>query len=60
MTHVTCRLTAKNRDQLWNPTLGNRVWATFLGPRTAFNYLVKSGLMTVNPGVQWAGRRLVD
>ena len=23
------RLTAKNRDQLWNPTLGNRVWATF-------------------------------
>ena len=25
MTHVTCRLTAKNR----NPTLGNRVWATF-------------------------------
>ena len=29
MTYVTCRLTAKNRDQLWNPTLGNRVWATF-------------------------------
>jgi len=29
MTHVTCRLTAKNRDQLWNPTLCNRVWATF-------------------------------
>jgi len=29
MTHVTCRLTAKDRDQLWNPTLGNRVWATF-------------------------------
>ena len=28
-THVTCRLTAKNRDQLRNPTLGNRVWATF-------------------------------
>ena len=26
MTHVTCRLTAKNRDQLQNPTLGNRVW----------------------------------
>jgi len=23
------RLTAKNRDQLRNPTLGNRVWATF-------------------------------
>ena len=29
MTHITCRLTAKNRDQLWNPMLGNRVWATF-------------------------------
>ena len=29
MTHVTCRLIAKNCDQLRNPTLGNRVWATF-------------------------------
>jgi len=29
MTHVTCRQIAKNRDQLRNPTLGNRVWATF-------------------------------
>jgi len=29
MIHVTCRLTAKNRDQLRNPTLGNRVWTTF-------------------------------
>jgi len=29
MTDVTCRLTAKNRDQLRNPTLGNRVRATF-------------------------------
>ena len=29
MTHVTCRLTAKNRDQLRNPTLCKRVWATF-------------------------------
>ena len=27
MTHVNCRLTAENRDQLRNPTLGNRVWA---------------------------------
>jgi len=27
MTHVTCRLTAKNRDQPRNPTLGSRVWA---------------------------------
>jgi len=30
MTHITCRLTAKNWDQLRNPTLGNRVWATFI------------------------------
>jgi len=29
MTHVTCRLTAKNRDQLRNPTLGNQGWSTF-------------------------------
>jgi len=29
MTHVTCRLTAKNREQIRNPTLGNRVWASF-------------------------------
>jgi len=29
MTHVTCRLTAKKRDQPRNPTLGNRVRATF-------------------------------
>ena len=29
MIHVTCRLTAKNWDQLRNPTLGNRVWAAF-------------------------------
>ena len=28
MTHATCRLTAENRDQLRNPTLGNGVWAT--------------------------------
>ena len=28
MTHITCRLTAKNRDQFRNPTLGNR--ATFI------------------------------
>ena len=29
VTHVTCRLTAKHRDQLRNPTLGNRIWTTF-------------------------------
>jgi len=30
MTHVTYRLTAKNRDQLRIPTLGNRVSATLV------------------------------
>ena len=30
MTDITCRLTTKNRDQLRNPMLSNRVWATFL------------------------------
>ena len=39
MTHVTCRLTAKNRDQLRNPSLGNRVWATFLVEFNSFTYL---------------------
>jgi len=29
MTHVTCRLTAKNWDQLRNLMLGKWVWATF-------------------------------
>ena len=37
--HVTCRLTAKNRDELRNPTLGNRVWATF----TFFTLYVDEG-----------------
>ena len=41
MTHVTGRLTAKNRDQLPNPTLGNRVWATF-----TFTFIYGSGSST--------------
>jgi len=32
MIQVTCRLTAKNRDLLRNPTLGNRIWATLPFP----------------------------
>jgi len=36
MTHINCRLTAKNRDQLQNPMLGNRVWATFFSYPTNF------------------------
>ena len=30
LSHITSRLTAKNRDQLRNPTLGNRVRVIFL------------------------------
>jgi len=40
MTHVTCRLTAKNWDQLRNPTLGKRVWATFFTFYTPFAFTV--------------------
>ena len=54
MTHVTCRLTAKNRDQLRNPTLGNRVWATFtfftVGDRVwaTFTYLNATSAFCTN------------
>jgi len=41
MTHVTCRLTAKNRDQLRNPTIGNRVWATFFYPDSPRQMAIK-------------------
>jgi len=40
MTHVTCKLTAKNRDQLRNPTLSNRAWATFFTTEITFPYIV--------------------
>jgi len=29
MTHVTCRVIAKNQGRVRNPTLNTRVWATF-------------------------------
>ena len=45
MTHVNCRLTAKNQDQLQNATLSNRVWASFTfylyKEGTICNYYVK-------------------
>ena len=52
MTHVACRLTAKNRDQLRNPTLGNRVCATFI---YLFSYSWGLGFtMRVFPGsISW-------
>ena len=42
MTNVICRLTAKNRDQLPDPTLGNRVWATF-------TFLLENGTLSRRP-----------
>jgi len=45
MTHITCMLTAKNRDQLRNPTLGNLVRATF----TFFPYCNKCQLSLMDP-----------
>ena len=47
MTHVTSRLTAKNRDQLRNPTLGNRVWATY----TFFTFIAISLFVSKNISV---------
>jgi len=41
-THITCRLTAKNRDQLQNPTLGNRVWPTVILARTVWDVHVSN------------------
>jgi len=46
MTHVTCRLTAENRDQLRNPTLGNRVWATVF---TVFELYVVNVVIRCRP-----------
>ena len=43
MTHFTCRLTAKNRDLLTNPALGNRVWATFTFFTLFFGEVLKDG-----------------
>ena len=51
MIHVTCRLTAKNRDQLRNPTLGNQVWATFtfnLPITTNDHYIIQNLLPTTS------------
>ena len=46
MTHVSCKLTAKNRDQLRNPTLGYRVWASFYLPpsKRVVKHLVVPGM----------------
>jgi len=55
MTHVTCRLTAKNRDQLRNPTLGNRVFATFTIFRSRIRYATEP--QNVSGGTDVLGKR---
>ena len=50
MTYVTCRLTAKNRDQLRNPKLGNRVRATFTFYLMSVMYLQSEGPGGVHQG----------
>ena len=59
MNHVTYRLTAKNRDQLRNPTLGNRVWTTFnaccmfaTGPSLAVDTACATGLYVIDHAVR--------
>ena len=55
MIHITCRLTAKNRDQLRNPMLGNRVCAIF------YVETVYSGLsIKENFNVQYGDRTRQD
>ena len=53
MIHVTCRLTDKKRDQLRNPALGNRLWATF----TFFTFGLFGKLGTMQ-GQVYHGREL--
>jgi len=45
MTHVACRLTAKNRDQLRYPTLVIELWATFTVTYVHHNRAVDDGNM---------------
>jgi len=52
MTHVTCRLTAKNRVQLPNPTLGYRVWATFTFLSVLTNKIFIQNIQNASVGVE--------
>ena len=55
--HVTFRLTVRNGDQLWNPMLGNEVWATFTFfytqpsyGHTTVKFLLQGGHLFGKPG----------
>ena len=56
MTHVTGRLTAKNRDQLRNPTLGNRVRATFTFFAVFFRWIKIYIKPLDRSNASWAGQ----
>ena len=66
MTHVTCRLTAKNRHQLRKPTLGNRVWATLAvanvarrAARTTVKWKILGSQLGSRPCSNFANRLVV-
>jgi len=52
MTHVTCRLTAKNRDPLPNCTLGSRVWAAFFILRKNFFTILTFNFLFIYDNVE--------
>jgi len=58
MTHVTCRLTAKTRDQLRNPKLGNRVrgYLYLLFHLMYKNVQKNSGRQKQHGSICWPGR----
>jgi len=64
MTHVTCRLTAKNRDRLRNPTLGNRVWASFFylsrRQRSSYSATVHSEITNRKSHIATCGSQCFD
>ena len=51
MTHVTCRLTAKCRDQLRNPMLGNR-YLFFTVITVIFTIAARNNNPGLNDGLQ--------
>jgi len=52
MTHVTCRLTAKNRDPLPNCTLGSRVWAALFIIRKNFFTILTFNFLFIYDNVE--------
>jgi len=53
MTCITCRLNAKNRDQLRNPTLGNQVCAAFTFFYLSDGFIVEFLVCRIVFGIFW-------